>query len=119
MRQKKVTIALHAESQMVAFLVGSLFWTVFIRFELILLSFSYLIGIKQTITGSFAEVNWKKKTVAFEADGASVNLAKKAEVPALSKQDIPQLLDFHCLPQRLELFTKSGQIWRRLCSYVQ
>ena len=101
---KYVTIALHAENQIVFFfVVGNLFWTVFIPFELILLSFSYLIGIKQTITGSFAEVSWKEKTVAFGADGASVNLGKKAGVAALMRQDIPHLLDFHCLPHRLEL----------------
>lgn len=40
---------------------------------------------------------------AFGADGASVNLGKKAGVAALLKKDIPYLVDFHCLPHRLEL----------------
>lgn len=38
------------------------------------------------------------------ADGASVsNLGKKGGVVALLRRDIPHVIDFHCLPHRLEL----------------
>ena len=36
-------------------------------------------------------------------DGASVNLGKKGGVSALLRQDVPDIIDFHCLPHRLEL----------------
>lgn len=41
--------------------------------------------------------------MAFGADGAAVNLGKKGGVAALSKKKVPHILDFHCLPHRLEL----------------
>ena len=47
--------------------------------------------------------NWKDKLVAFGADGASVNLGKKTGLAALLKKDVPHLVEFHCLPHRLEL----------------
>lgn len=47
--------------------------------------------------------NWKEKLLAFGADGASVNLGKKAGLAALLKKEVPHLVDFHCLPHRLEL----------------
>ena len=37
------------------------------------------------------------------ADGASVNLGQKGRVSALLRQHSPHLVDFHCLPHRLEL----------------
>ena len=37
------------------------------------------------------------------ADGASVNLGKKGGVVALLRRDVPHVIDFHCLPHRLEL----------------
>ena len=37
------------------------------------------------------------------ADGASVNLGQKGGVSALLRQHSPHLVDFHCLPRRLEL----------------
>ena len=41
--------------------------------------------------------------MAFGADGAAVNLGKKGGVAALLKKEEPHILDFHCLPHRLEL----------------
>ena len=48
-------------------------------------------------------MNWEQKLVAFGADGASVNLGKKAGLAALLRKELPFLVDFHCLPHRLEL----------------
>ena len=65
-----------------------------------------VLGLKAAISPTFedAEVkNWKEKLVAFGADGASVNLGKKAGLAALLKKDVPHLVEFHCLPHRLEL----------------
>ena len=65
-----------------------------------------VLGLKEAISATFenAEVeNWKAKLVAFGADGASVNLGKKAGLAALLRRDVPYLVDFHCLPHRLEL----------------
>lgn len=65
-----------------------------------------ILGLKEAISTTFEEAgveDWKEKLVAFGADGASVNLGKKAGVAALLKKDIPYLVDFHCLPHRLEL----------------
>lgn len=47
--------------------------------------------------------NWKEKLLAFGADGPSVNLVKKAGLAALLRKEVPHLMDFHCLPHRLEL----------------
>ena len=41
--------------------------------------------------------------MAFGADGASVNLGKKAGFAAILRKEVPHLVDFHCLPHRLEL----------------
>ena len=41
--------------------------------------------------------------MAFGADGASVNLGKKAGLAAILRKEVPHLVDFHCLPHRLEL----------------
>lgn len=48
-------------------------------------------------------MRWESKLVAFGADGASVNLGKKSGLATLLKQEVPYLVDFHCLPHRLEL----------------
>lgn len=48
-------------------------------------------------------MNWESKLVAFGADGASVNLGKKAGLATLLRKQVPYLMDFHCLPHRLEL----------------
>ena len=62
-------------------------------------------GLKDAICATFKEagVNWETKLVAFGADGASVNLGKKAGLAALLRKEVPYLVDFHCLPHRLEL----------------
>lgn len=65
-----------------------------------------ILGLKEAISTTFEDArveNWREKLVAFGANGASVNLGKKAGVAALLKKDIPYLVDFHCLPHRLEL----------------
>ena len=65
-----------------------------------------ILGLKEAINTTFEEAgveDWKEKLVAFGADGASVNLGKKAGIAALLKKDIPNLVDFHCLPHKLEL----------------
>ena len=62
--------------------------------------------MKGAISSTFKEAevkDWKEKLVAFGTDGASVNFGKKAGIAALLKKDIPYLVDFHCLPHRLEL----------------
>jgi len=46
---------------------------------------------------------WKEKLVGMRADGASINLGKKGGVVALLRQEVPHLIDFHCLPHRLAL----------------
>jgi len=48
-------------------------------------------------------MNWESKLVAFGADGASVNLGKKARLATLLRKQVPYLVDFHCLPHQLEL----------------
>ena len=48
-------------------------------------------------------MNWGQKLVASGADGASVNLGKKAGLAALLRKELSFLVDFHCLPHRLEL----------------
>lgn len=48
-------------------------------------------------------MRWESKLVAFGADGTSVNLGKKSGLATLLKQEVPYLVDFHCLPHRLEL----------------
>lgn len=65
-----------------------------------------MLGLKKAISGTFedAGVNtWQEKLVAFGTDGTSVNLGKKAGIAALLKKEVPYLVDFHCLPHRLEL----------------
>lgn len=37
------------------------------------------------------------------SDGASVNIGKKGGVAALLRREVPHVIDFHCLPHRLEL----------------
>ena len=72
---------------------------------------NYFEGILDTVKESFEGVGileWKDKLVGIGADGASVNLRKKGGVAALLRQDIQYLIDFHCLPHRLELAVK----WR-------
>ena len=61
-------------------------------------------GIKEAIVNSCDDITqWDKRVIAFGEDGASVNLGKKGGVAALMRKDIPYLVDFHCLPHRLEL----------------
>lgn len=63
-------------------------------------------GILDTVKKSFEGVGileWKYKLVSIGVEGASVNLGKKGGVAALLWLDIPYLIDFHCLPHRLEL----------------
>ena len=48
-------------------------------------------------------MNWGQKLVTSGADGASVNLGKKAGLAALLRKELSFLVDFHCLPYRLEL----------------
>ena len=63
-------------------------------------------GILETVNGAFGDCGiprWKDKLVGMGADGASVNLGKKGGVWALLRQHSPHLVDFHCLPHRLEL----------------
>ena len=61
-------------------------------------------NLKEAVVSAFEDVTqWGKKVVAFGADGASINLGKKGGVAALIRKDNPYLLDFHCLPHRLEL----------------
>ena len=60
----------------------------------------------ETVNGAFGDCGipgWKDKLVGMGADGASVNLGKKGGVSALLRQHSPHLVDFHCLPHRLEL----------------
>lgn len=61
-------------------------------------------------------LQWKDKLVGIGADGASVNLGKKGGVAALLRRDIPYLIDFHCLPHRLELALLEMQ---RSCHQVE
>ena len=54
-----------------------------------------ILGLKEAISTTFEEAgveHWKEKLVAFGADGASVNLGKKAGVAAFLKKDILTLL---------------------------
>ena len=60
--------------------------------------------------------NWKEKLVGMGADGASVNLGKKGGVVALLRQEVPHLIDFHCLRHRLELALLE---MRRSCKLVE
>lgn len=46
---------------------------------------------------------WKEKLVGMGSDGASVNIGKKGGVAALLRREVPHMIDFHCLPHRLEL----------------
>ena len=65
-----------------------------------------VLGLKEAISATFedAEVeNWKGELVAFGADGASVNLGKKAGLAALLKKEVPHLVEFHCLLHMPEL----------------
>ena len=76
-----------------------------------------LAGIKEAIVNSCDNITqWEKKVVAFGADGASVNLGKKGGVAALMRKEIPYLVDFHCLPHRLELALLEMQ---KSCKSVQ
>ena len=58
----------------------------------------------------------KEKLVGIGADGASFNLGKKGGVVALLRQFVPHLIDFHCLPHRLELALLEMQ---RSCKLVE
>ena len=83
-----------------------------------LVSFSTL-GITATIKNSFEMLgisNWESKLIGFGADGASVNMGKKAGVASKLKQDTPWLIDIHCLPHRLELAMLEFQ---RSCATVE
>ena len=63
-------------------------------------------GILETVNGAFGDCGtprWKDKLVDMGADGVSVNLGKKGGVSVLLRQHSLHLVDFHCLPHRLEL----------------
>lgn len=64
-----------------------------------------ILGLKKAVCATFkeADVRWESKLVAFGTDGTSVNLGKKSGLATLLKQEVPYLVDFHCLPHRLEL----------------
>ena len=60
----------------------------------------------ETVNGAFSDVGisqWKEKLVGMGSDGASVNTGKKGGVAALLRREVPHIIDFHCLPHRLEL----------------
>ena len=59
---------------------------------------------------------WKKSTIGFGADGASVNLGKRRGVASLLKREVHHLIDIHCLPHRLELSMLEMQ---QQCKYVK
>lgn len=76
-----------------------------------------LAGIKEAIVNSCDNITQgDKKVVAFGADGGSINLGKKGVVAALMRKEIPYLIDFHCLPYRLELALLKMQ---KSCKSVQ
>ncbi|XP_068757400.1 zinc finger protein 862-like [Montipora capricornis] len=63
-------------------------------------------GVLETVNGAFSDVGisqWKEKLVGMGFDGASVNIGKKGGVAALLRREVPHVIDFHCLPHRLEL----------------
>ena len=47
--------------------------------------------------------NWKSKLVGLGTDGASVNVGCHGGLGAILKQEIPYLLQIHCIAHRLEL----------------
>ena len=47
--------------------------------------------------------NWKAKLIGLGTDGASVNIGHQGGLGALLKQEIPYLLQVHCIAHRLEL----------------
>lgn len=59
---------------------------------------------------------WKKSTIGFGVDGASVNLGKRRGVASLLKREVDHLIDIHCLPHRLELSMMEMQ---QECKYVK
>ena len=58
----------------------------------------------------------KITTIGFGADGASVNMGKKAGVASKLKEDTPWLNDIHCLPPHLGLAMLELQ---RSCATVE
>ena len=67
-------------------------------------------------TTAFRTMEWKKSTIGFGADGASVNLGKRQGVASLLKPKVRRLIDIHCLPHRLELSMLEMQ---QECKYVK
>lgn len=58
------------------------------------------------IENAFAKINcenYKDKLVGFCADGASVNIGQRNGVVTKLRDDIPYLIDIHCMAHRLEL----------------
>lgn len=51
---------------------------------------------------------WKEKIVGFGSDGAAVMIGRKGGVTALMKEEIPYLVDIHCLAHKLELGALDG-----------
>ena len=43
------------------------------------------------------------RIVGFYADGANVNTGQRNGVVSLLRQEVPHLIDFHCMAHRLEL----------------
>jgi len=60
--------------------------------------------------------NWESKLIGFGADGALVNMGKKAGVASKLKEDTPWLIDIHCLPHHLGLAMLELQ---RSCATVE
>lgn len=52
---------------------------------------------------AISENSLRSKVVGFCADGANVNMGQRNGVVALLRQDVPHLIDFHCMAHRLEL----------------
>ena len=76
-------------------------------------------GLLQVVDNCFSDLGvkeWKKSTIGFGVDGASVNLGKRRGVASLLKREVDHLIDIHCLPHRLELSMMEMQ---QECKYVK
>ena len=68
-------------------------------------------GIVQTLDNAFQDFGfipneWQSKLVGFGSDGAAVMMGVKSGVATLLKNDVPWLVEIHCLAHRLELAIK-------------
>ena len=65
-------------------------------------------GILHAIGNGFnyaSVVNWKDGLVRFGSDGASVMMGRQNGVLKKIKDDVPHLIEMHCVAHRLELVT--------------